>query len=172
MLLWPRRIPSTCCLILTMAYARYALDGFEADAVDFLHNPYFYDRFTRAIQKAIQWMRMRDLLYTSESAAHQLTLKSDYKNVAVPISSILYVEAVDNYVKVYVADGSAILSKIPLNQVERQQLSEGFLRVHRSFLVARCRISRFTRTEVIFSRSGKRIPIGRKYARQVTDALC
>lgn len=48
-----RRIPSTCCLILTTAYARYALDGFEADAVDFLHKPYFYDRFTRAIQKAI-----------------------------------------------------------------------------------------------------------------------
>lgn len=58
MLLWPRRIPSTCCLILTTAYARYALDGFEADAVDFLHKPYFYDRFTRAIQKAIQWMQI------------------------------------------------------------------------------------------------------------------
>lgn len=70
------------------------------------------------------------------------------------------------------ADGSAILSKIPLNQVERQLLSEGLLRVHRSFLVARCRISRFTRTEVILSHSGKRIPIGRKYARQVMDALC
>lgn len=46
-----RQLPSSCCLIFTTAYAHYALDGFEVNAVDFLHKPYFYERFDRAMQR-------------------------------------------------------------------------------------------------------------------------
>lgn len=46
-----RRLPACCCLIFTTAYAQYALEGFEVNAVDFLHKLYFYDRFERAMQK-------------------------------------------------------------------------------------------------------------------------
>lgn len=84
-----RQLPSSCCLIFTTAYAHYALDGFEVNAVDFLHKPYFYERFDRAIQKAEHWLRMNDLLRTSESATRQFILKSEYKNVTVSIDMIL-----------------------------------------------------------------------------------
>ena len=47
-----KQLPPSCCLIFTTAYAHYALDGFEVNAVDFLHKPYFYERFERAIQKS------------------------------------------------------------------------------------------------------------------------
>lgn len=44
-----RQLPPSCCPIFTTAYAHYALDGFEINAVDFLHEPYFYERFNRAV---------------------------------------------------------------------------------------------------------------------------
>lgn len=166
-----RRLPPSCCLIFTTAYAHYALDGFEVNAVDFLHKPYFYDRFCRAMQKAEQWLRMHDLLRASESAARQIVLKSEYKNVSVPIDTILYIESVDNYVKVYLADGSSVFSKIPLRVMEEQLPPEEFVRIHRSFVVARNRIACFTRSEVTLVKTGKSLPIGKKYAEEVMSVL-
>ena len=158
-----RQQPTSCCLIFTTAYAQYALEGFEVNAVDFLHKPFFYERFERAMQKARQWVRMHDLLRTSESAVRQLLLKSDYKTISVSIDTILYIESIDNYVKVHLANGTSMLSKIPLHIVEGQLPQGEFIRIHRSFLVARCRIARFSKTEIILEKDGKALPIGRKY---------
>lgn len=162
-----RRLPASCCLIFTTAYAHYALEGFEVNAVDFLHKPYFYERFDRAMQKAEQWLRMRDLLHVSESAGRQLLLKSEYKNVAVSVDTILYVESIDNYVKVHLADGTSVLSKIPLRNLEEQLPSGEFVRIHRSFVVARNRIASFTRSEVVLEKGGKHLPVGKKYVEEV-----
>ena len=158
-----RQLPTSCCLIFTTAYAHYALEGFEVNAVDFLHKPFFYERFERAMQKARQWVRMHDLLRTSESAVRQLLLKSDYKTISVSIDTILYIESIDNYVKVHLANGTSMLSKIPLHIVEGQLPQGEFIRIHRSFLVARYRIARFSKTEIILEKDGKALPIGRKY---------
>lgn len=159
-----RRLPPSCCLVFTTAYAGYALEGFEVNAVDFLHKPYFYERFDRAMQKAEQWLRMHDLLNRSGASARQLLLKSEYKNVTVPIDTILYIESIDNYVKVYLADGTSVLSKITLRGIEEQLPQGEFIRIHRSFVVARCRIAKFSRTEVELAKIRKILPIGRKYA--------
>ena len=115
------------------------------------------------MQKAQQWIHMHDLLRASKSSERQLMLKSDYKTIAVSIDNILYVESVDNYVKVHLADGSSLLSKIPLHIVESQLPQDEFIRIHRSFLVARCRIASFSRSEIIMGKDGKSLPVGRKY---------
>lgn len=166
-----RQLPPSCCLIFTTAYAHYALDGYEVNAVDFLHKPYFYERFCRAMQKAEQWLRMHDLLRLSEAAARQLVLKSEYKNVTVGIDHIVYVESIDNYVKVHLADGTSVLSKIPLRVIEEQLPQGEFVRIHRSFVVARIRIARFSRTEVVLAKTGKELPVGKKYADVVLSVL-
>lgn len=166
-----RQLPSSCCLIFTTAYAHYALEGFEVNAVDFLHKPYFYERFDRAMEKAEQWLRIHDLLRVSESAIRQLLLKSEYKNVTISIDTILYIESIDNYVKVHLADGTSILSKISLRAVEEQLPQDEFIRIHRSFLVPRCRIARFSRSEVTLTKNGKTLPIGKKYLNEITTVL-
>ncbi|MDE7074005.1 MAG: LytTR family DNA-binding domain-containing protein [Odoribacter sp.] len=165
------RLPPSCCLIFTTAYAQYALDGFEVNAVDFLHKPYFYERFDRAMQKAEQWLRMHDLLCASESAKRQLMLKSEYKNVTLSINTILYIESIDNYINVHLADGTSVLSKIPLRNIEEQLPQNEFIRIHRSFLVARNRITGFTRSEITLSKNGRRLPVGKKYAEEVIRLL-
>lgn len=166
-----RRLPAQCCLIFTTAYAHYALDGFEVNAVDFLHKPYFYERFERAMQKAEQWLRMHDLLAVSESSVRRLCLKSEYKNVTVAVDAIVYIESIDNYVRVHMADGTSVLSKIPLRSVEEQLPSGEFVRIHRSFMVSRSRVAKFTRTEVVLAKAGKNLPVGKKYADEAMALL-
>lgn len=166
-----RSLPLSCCLIFTTAYARYALDGFEVNAVDFLHKPYFYERFDRAMQKAEQWLHMHDLLRMSESPSRQIQLKSEYKNVSVSIDTILYIESIDNYVKIHLSDGTSVMSKIPLRNIERQLPPDGFVRIHRSFVVSRKRIVSFTRSEVTLEKEGKSLPVGKKYAADVMRLL-
>ena len=166
-----RELPSVCCLIFTTAYAHYALDGFEVDAVDFLHKPYFYERFDRAMQKAETWLRMHDLLQASESTSRRLLLKADYKNVSVAIDTILYIESFGNYIKIHTADAAAISSKIPLCAVEEQLPQGEFIRIHRSFVVPRKRIERFSRTQIVLAKVGKRLPVGKKYAETMMELL-
>ena len=166
-----RELPPSCCLVFTTAYAHYALEGFEVNAVDFLHKPYFYERFDRAMQKAEQWLKMHDLLRVSESAARQIVLKSEYRNVTLSVDSILYVESIDNYVKVHLADGTSVFSKIPLRSMEGQLPPGEFIRIHRSFVVAKSRIARFTRAEVVLTKMDKSLPVGKKYAEEVMVTL-
>ena len=166
-----RQLPQSCCLIFTTAYVHYALDGFEVNAVDFLCKPYFYERFDRAVQKAEQWLRMHDLLNASESPARQLLLKSEYKNVTVSVDTILYIESIDNYIKIHSADGSSLLSKMPLHAIEEQLPADEFIRIHRSFIVPRKRIGKFSRTEVILTKTSESLPIGKKYADDVLAIL-
>ncbi|MGM9815737.1 MAG: LytR/AlgR family response regulator transcription factor [Lepagella sp.] len=164
-----REIPLTCSLIFTTAFARYALDGFDVNAVDFLHKPFFYDRFLRAIEKAEQWLQMQDLLRLSRARERQIVLKSDYKNVAVPFDKILYVESLDNYVKLHMVDGSTLMSKIALSRVEEMLPSPDFIRIHRSYIIPRKRIESFTATQVTLQ--GKTLPIGKKYAPTLLSSL-
>lgn len=166
-----RQLPSSCCLIFTTAYAHYALEGFEVNAVDFLHKPYFYERFDRAMQKAEQWLRMHDLLQVSESSTRRLILKSAYKNVTILVDSILYVESIDNYVKVHLVDGMSVLSKISLRAIEELLPQGEFIRIHRSFMASRIRITDFTHSEVVLGKAGIRLPIGKRYMDDVISLL-
>lgn len=166
-----RQLPPSCCLIFTTAYAHYALDGFDVEAVDFLHKPYFYERFDRAMRKAEQWLRMNELLQVSEAADRKIIVKSEYRNVTLPVGSILFVESIDNYVKIHLADGTSVISKIPLRSLEEQLPRGEFIRIHRSYVVARNRIASYTHSEITLAKSGKTFPIGKKYMGDVMSLL-
>lgn len=167
-----RQLPPSCCLIFTTAYAHYALDGFEVNAVDFLHKPYFYERFDRAMRKAgTNGCRCTTCSVCRNPQPRQIILKSEYRNVTLSVGSILYVESIDNYVKVHLADSTSVFSKIPLRSMEEQLPRGEFIRIHRSFLVARNRIASFTRSEVTLTKNGKTLPIGKKYLDDVISLL-
>lgn len=90
-----RQIPATTSLVFTTAYTEYALDGFEVGAVDYLHKPFSFERFSNAIARVSQ----------RRSVQAFITLKADYKSVIIPLADILCIEAMDNYVRLHMADG-------------------------------------------------------------------
>lgn len=159
-----RELPEGTCLIFTTAYAQYAIDGFDVNAVDFLHKPYFYARFARAIDKAEERIKMHVAVATTRSSSAKLLLKSGYKNVFVAVDEIIYAEAMENYVKVHMSDHRTIISQMALRSMEEMLPTDRFVRVHRSFLVSRVAVTSFSRTSVTLSGVSDPIPIGRKYA--------
>ncbi len=162
-----RELPAGVFLIFTTAYAQFAVDGFELNAVDFLHKPFSYMRFEKAVQKAV---RLRSLLNMAETPVmneEEITVKVEYKNVKIKLSTILYIEAVNNYVRFHIVDARPILSQMSMKSIMDLLPADKFIRVHKSFIVPRHRIASYSRTQVVLYNQDITIPVGRAYA----DAL-
>ncbi|MDE6127353.1 MAG: LytTR family DNA-binding domain-containing protein [Muribaculaceae bacterium] len=163
-----RTLPPGVSLVFTTAFSKYALDGFEADAVDFLHKPFFYPRFVRALEKAAAWAESRrEPKVPARTGA--ITLKVEHKNAVISFDEILYVEAMDNYVKVYRRQLPMVMSQITMKEMEEMLPSEGFIRVHRSFIVALASIDRFSNRKIYCRDVARQIPVGRKYAESFSN---
>lgn len=154
-----RELPMGTCLIFTTAYSQYALDGFNVDAVDFLHKPIFYPRFERAMEKAIKWLGKKE----DKPQRETITLKVEHKNVVVDIDDIAFIEAMDNYVKVFRRGLPMVLSQITMKDMESILPTDRFNRVHRSFIVSLNAIDKFSNRKIYLLNSDRTIPVGRKY---------
>lgn len=152
-----RSLPSGTCLIFTTAYSDYAAEGFNVDAVDFLQKPVFFPRFSRAVDKARCFMR------GSLSSGRHITLKVEHKSVMISLADILFVEAMDNYVKVFRRNLPTVVSQITMKEMERILPQGEFLRVHRSFIVALASIESYSNRTLTLRDSGRNLPVGRKY---------
>lgn len=154
-----RELPADTCLIFTTAYSQYALEGFNVDAVDFLHKPIFYSRFERAMEKAIKWLGKDE----SKPQRDTITLKVEHKNVIVDIDDITFIEAMDNYVKVFRHSLHMVLSQITMKEMESILPGNKFIRVHRSFIISLNALDKFSNRKIYVRNSDRTIPVGRKY---------
>lgn len=166
-----RILPTGSLLVFTTAFANYALDGFELNAVDFLHKPFSYDRFSTMIDKIERIIRGRTIVAKVTNDERKLLLKVEYRNVALSCAEILYVEAMDNYVKVFCGDGKCVVSQISLKSVELLLPEDDFVRVHKSFIVRRDKVESFTRRRIIVRGCNSIIPVGRIYSDRIDSLL-
>lgn len=160
-------LPKGTCVIFTTAYVKYAMDGYELGVVDFLHKPFSYDRFSKAVDKA---RLISGFINSKGSMTQTVTVKEDYTNVQVPLSDIIYVEAMNNYCKIYRIGDSCISSRTSLKSFLGQLPRDGFLRIHRSFVISLDKVLSYNRSEVRMV-GGRSIPIGRQFAGEVAAAL-
>lgn len=162
------KLPANSCLIFTTAHAKYALEGFNLDAVDFLHKPFSYERFEKAIDKALRRIETQNI---PSSVPEMLTVKQEYSNVTIPLDDITYIEALGNYIKIFRQSGGHILSHANMKAILTQLPRNAFIRIHRSFIISIGKIERFTKSSVKIEGKTECIPIGKKYSEQVCDLL-
>lgn len=160
------QLPKETCFIFTTAYLSYALDGYELDAVDYLHKPFSYARFVTAFEKALRRIGMTH----SAAANRSLLVKQDYSNVSIPLSDILYIEAMEGYVKIFRENNVCTVSRVILKNIGSQLPESEFIRIHRSFIVQKSKIKSFTKKEVVLT-NGKTVPVGRQYADAINSLL-
>ncbi len=135
--------------------------------VDYLHKPFAFSRFQTAFAKAVR--RIEGASRPREDN-RSLMVKQEYNTVNVPLRSILYIEAMEGYVKIFREDGICTVSRIILKNVGSQLPEEDFLRIHRSFIVSKSKIKSFNRQSVTLS-SGVTLPIGRQYVNDMMRML-
>lgn len=158
-----KEIPQGTFLIFSTAYAQFAVDGFDLNAIDFLHKPYSFGRFEKAVAKVRNAIKLLNYSATPPLEGEEITVKVEYKNVNVKLSSILYIQAMDNYVKFFTVDSRPIITQMSMKSLETMLPENEFVRVHKSYIVPRHRIESYSRTQLTLT-GGINIPIGRAYA--------
>ncbi len=161
-------------VIFTTAYSQYALEGFKVDALDYLVKPINYQEFLKAANKALTWFSLleqnRSDIDSEESSNSSIFVKSEYKLIKVELKSILYIEGLGDYVKIYITDQSKpILSLISLKKLEEELSPKQFMRVHRSFIVNLEQIAKIDRNRIVFG--SVYIPIADSYKDQFQEFL-
>lgn len=160
------KLPHECCFIFTTAYAEYALNGFDLDAVDFLHKPFSYERFEVAVEKALRRIHGR-----RPSVPESLVVKQEYNNVSIPLNDILYVEALGNYVKIVRASGGHVLTRTNLKAITDLLPADRFMRIHRSYVVPVASVVSFTRSKIVLKGCEGSLPVGAQYVALILETL-
>lgn len=134
-------------VIFTTAFAEFAVEGFNLDAIDYLLKPFDFQRFEKAVAKALEYRQFLKNQKITESAVfaepvpNSLFVKVEYSIVQIAFDDIRYIESFDDYIKIYTT-GKPILTLTTLKTVLAALPPERFMRVHRSFIIALDKIER------------------------------
>lgn len=164
-----RTLKNPPSIIITSAYHEYALEGYELNVVDYLLKPIEFSRFLTAVNK----LRLAPAVNSNRSIATVnerafMFFNVSKKRIKIYLDEVLYIESLKEYIRIFTKEKS-ILTKFQLGEIE-ELLSKGdFLRVHRSFIVARNKIDAYSATDIEIR--GKQIPIGRSYKELVQSIL-
>ena len=155
-------------VVFTTAYSEYAIEGFKLDAVDYLLKPIAFEDFLKASNKLNRFFSMNNnsqpVVEQSEGVCHDcLYVKSDYRMLRVPISSIKYIESMSEYVRIFVEDSpKPIVSLLSMKKIEENLPTGDFMRVHRSDLINLNKVKEVSKMRLVYD-GGVYVPIGEMY---------
>jgi len=161
-------------VIFTTAFRKFAVEGFELDAVDYLLKPISFERFLKAINKVmgvvLQSAPVPELSNTGKTghADAYISLRADRKNIKISLADILYAESLKDYIKV-VTTSKTVIAKQSISSLEEMLPKDLFLRIHRSYIVSLHKIESFTSDQVAIGKL--ELPISRMYRYEVNKIL-
>ncbi len=151
-------------VIITTAHKEFAIEGYELNVLDYLLKPISFDRFLKAIDKLDNPNAENAKPQPPDSPSDSfIYVKSERKNLKILLNEILFIESLKDYIKIHTTN-KTIITQVPISDIERR-LPENFLRVHRSFIIAKDKITAYTQHD--FEIGKLQIPIGRSYKSMV-----
>jgi DNA-binding LytR/AlgR family response regulator len=154
-------------VILVTAHEKYAVESYEYDVTDFLQKPISLARFMKAVDKAINRFEEKRASITTQDKT--IFIKADSRLVQINTEDILFVEALGNYMRVFVADGSKYTILSTMKDISSKLNSSEFVRVHRSFIVRMDKIQSIEDNYIVIDK--KQISIGKAYKDDLTQKL-
>ncbi|MCT4215912.1 DNA-binding response regulator [Elizabethkingia anophelis] len=121
-------------IIFITAHRDFALDGFDTGATDYLVKPVRFDRFLKAVNRAKDYIALKQIPSIQQVNTDRIFIKSEGKLVKILLNEILYVEAQGDYLKI-VIDSATYTTQATLKSMEEILISPGFFRVQRSFIL-------------------------------------
>lgn len=152
-------------IIFTTAYPEFAVEGFELNAVDYLLKPFSFERFLKAVNKALEKLSSQN---SDENKPSHIFLKADKKIHKVDLDSIHFIEAIGDYMKVVTDTGQLIINET-MKKLQKELPANSFIRVHKSFIISRNKIKFIEGNYVQVE--DKSIPIGATYRNEVLTSI-
>jgi two-component system LytT family response regulator len=147
-------------IIFTTAYKKFAIDGFELSAIDYLLKPFSLERFTTATIKAAT--HFRHTRRTGQEFTEHLYVYVAYRMMKIPCKDIEYIESLEDYIRIHLVEGHPVVTLMPLKKVLEKLPPEKFRRIHRSYVIATDKVYSVHNRQVRLT-SGKQLPIGYTY---------
>jgi two-component system LytT family response regulator len=161
-------------VIFTTAFDEYAIKAFEAHAIDYLLKPFSKDRFAKAVQKWLAHHQASGVRPATNALINEEVRQPEERNRIVvkegsnirivPVHEIVYLEAYDDYVKIFTAK-EMLLKKKTMSFYEQSLDADQFVRVHRSYIVAVSQITRIEPlekdTHLALLKNGAKIPLSK-----------
>ncbi|HEY1196594.1 LytTR family DNA-binding domain-containing protein [Flavobacterium sp.] len=152
-----KKLPHKTMVIFTTAYSEFAVEGFTLSATDYLLKPISLARFQQATEKAFtQWK-----LQNQNIEQQYLFIRADYSLNKILFSDILYIEGLDDYLKIHIRDQKTVVARMTLKAILQKLPETEFIRVHRSFIVPVSKVSKI-RNKIIYIEQAE-IPISASY---------
>ncbi|MDE3743255.1 LytR/AlgR family response regulator transcription factor [Maribacter polysaccharolyticus] len=149
-------------VIFTTAFSEYAVDGFNLNATDYLLKPYSFDRFLTAIEKAGKALALEHQTKTDQG---NLSIRADYKLHHIPYQDILFIEALDDYIKIHLDNQQKIVARHTMKGILKKLPPLLFKRVHRSYIVSLKKINALNKDRIAIQ--GYTIPMSNTYKKDV-----
>jgi two-component system LytT family response regulator len=140
-------LPVDMMIIFTGVGSDNAVEAFDLAALDFLAKPFSFERFMQSAAKVKT--RYTFIHQYQPQAQENLSLRVDYSLVKIPLSNILYIEGMDDYIRIYMDDQKPVITRLTMKAVEEKLPRYEFIRVHRSYIVPVNKI-KSVRNKVIF----------------------
>lgn len=130
-----RALQNRPMVIFTTAYKNFAFEGFELEALDYLLKPIDLKRFTKAIDKVLDYYRYKHGL-NNKTQEESLYVYSEYRMIKIILKDIEYIESMEDYIKIYTQAEKPVLTLMPLKKVLEKLPADEFIRIHRSYAVS------------------------------------
>ncbi|KAA5535060.1 response regulator transcription factor [Taibaiella lutea] len=174
-----RSLKDPPAVILTTAYTEYALEGYELDVIDYLLKPIPFDRFLKAVNKAIAKLQLsgKQIQHITEehipNASHAVQpaaatdkqyffIKADGKLVKVNYADIKFIEGMKDYLKIHTTTGM-IVTHYTMKAMEEQLPSDKFMRVHKSYIIALNAIKAIEGNIIFLDKEKAEVPLGNSF---------
>ncbi|CAM4411495.1 two component transcriptional regulator, LytTR family [Pedobacter westerhofensis] len=157
-------------IIFTTAFAEHALESYELQVTDYLLKPIKFERFVKAVNRAMPQPAVTSSAPESISAAKDnfLYFRADRRMIKVMLKDILYIESMKDYVKI-ITPGGQVITKYSMAALEAMLPATDFLRIHRSFIISVKELSAYTNTHVQLGTI--ELPIGKMYQHEILKNL-
>jgi two-component system LytT family response regulator len=162
-----KNIAQDLMVIFTTAHSEFAVDGFNVNAVDYLLKPIEFERFKTACDKAENYLEY--LKYGDAEKQNSIYVRSEYSLVKILFSEILYLETMDDYIKIHRKQNETVLTLSSMKKMMDKLPLDMFVRVHRSFAVAIDCIESISSKNILINDSA--IPIGRSYEKDLLNKI-
>ena len=146
--------------IFTTAYKNFAFEGFELEAIDYLLKPIDFERFTKAVIRAIEFFQYKQA--SKDKLQQSLFVRSEYRMIKIDLDEIEYIEGLEDYIKIHLTNKKSVLTLMTLKSVLEKLPAGKFKRIHRSYIIPVDKVQSILNRKVRLS-SGAELPVSNNY---------